>query len=125
MLAGATIGVWGLTFKADTDDLRDSPAIVISRRLLEEGATVQAYDPAAGRRPPSSSPASNCAPTPYDAATGADAVALLTEWDEFRWLDFERVATSMRGRAIVDARNLLDPAAMRRRGFDYSGVGRR
>ena len=61
----------------------------------------------------------------YDAATGADAIVLLTEWDEFRWLDFDRVRDAMRGDAIVDARNLLDPAAMRRRGFAYQGVGRR
>ena len=87
---------------------------------------MRAYDPAAGE------PAARArarprgrAPTPYEAATGADAVALLTEWDEFRWLDFDRVRDAMRGRAIVDARNLLDPAAMRRRGFAYQGVGRR
>ena len=58
-------------------------------------------------------------PDPYEASAGADVVALLTEWEELRWLDFERVATAMRGAAIVDARNLLDPAAMRRRGFEY------
>jgi len=124
-LAGAEVAVWGLTFKADTDDLRDSPALVICRRLLEEGATVQAYDPAAGEHAQSLLADLELRADAYDAATGADAVVLLTEWDEFRWLDFERVASAMKGRAIVDARNLLDPAAMRRRGFDYRGVGRR
>jgi UDPglucose 6-dehydrogenase len=64
-------------------------------------------------------------PDPYEASAGADVVALLTEWEELRWLDFERVRTLMRRPALVDARNLLDPAAMRRRGFEYSGVGRR
>ena len=64
-------------------------------------------------------------PDPYEASAGADVVALLTEWEELRWLDFERVRASMRRPAIVDARNLLDPAAMRRRGFEYSGIGRR
>ena len=124
-LAGKTVALWGLTFKADTDDLRDSPALVVARRLLEEGAAVQAYDPGAGERPRELVPGLDLRADAYDAATGADAVALLTEWDEFRWLDFERVAGLMRGRGIVDARNLLDPAAMRRRGFDYRGVGRR
>ena len=124
-LAGKTVAVWGLTFKADTDDLRDSPAVFISRRLLEEGATVRAYDPGAGARAQDLLPGLDICLDAYDAASGADVIALLTEWDEFRWLDFERIAIAMRGRGIVDARNLLDPAAMRRRGFSYSGVGRR
>jgi len=123
-LAGATIGVWGLTFKADTDDLRDSPAIYIARRFVEEGAIVRAYDPGAGERPRQLVPGLELCVDVYDAAVGADAVALLTEWDEFRWLDFERVGHSMQRRAIVDTRNLLDPAAIRRQGFAYRGVGR-
>jgi UDPglucose 6-dehydrogenase len=123
-LAGVTVGVWGLTFKADTDDLRDSPALYVARRLIEEGATVRAYDPGAGERPRELVPGIELCVDVYDAAAGADAVVLLTEWDEFRWLDFERVRDAMRGGAIVDARNLLDPAAMRRRGFTYQGVGR-
>jgi UDPglucose 6-dehydrogenase len=124
-LAGKVVGAWGLTFKAETDDLRDSPALVICRRLLEEGARVQAYDPAAGERAAALVPGVDIRADAYEAASEAHAVALLTEWDEFRWLDFERIAQSMQRRAIVDARNLLDPAAMRRRGFDYDAVGRR
>jgi|tagenome__1003787_1003787.scaffolds.fasta_scaffold20758528_1 UDPglucose 6-dehydrogenase len=124
-LRGAVVAVWGLTFKADTDDLRDSPALVIAGRLLEEGALVQAYDPAAGEKAVATLPGLDLRPDPYDAAAGADVIALLAEWDEFRWLEFERVATSMPHPAIVDARNLLDPHAMRRRGFRYDGVGRR
>ncbi len=124
-LAGAVVCVWGLTFKAETDDLRDSPAVAITRRLLEEGATVQAYDPAAGDAAQSLLPAIDVRADPYEAADGADAVALLTEWDAFRWLEFDKVASLMRRAAIVDARNLLDPAAMRRRGFEYVAVGRR
>jgi UDPglucose 6-dehydrogenase len=124
-LRESVVGVWGLTFKADTDDLRDSPALYIARRLVEEGAVVRAYDPAAGEPAEHLVPGLDVRPDAYDAAADADAVALLTEWDEFRWLDFERVRARMRGNAIVDARNLLDPAAMRRRGFAYSGVGRR
>jgi UDPglucose 6-dehydrogenase len=124
-LAGADVAVWGLTFKADTDDLRDSPALVIAAMLMQEGATVHAYDPVAGEAVAELLPALDVQPDPYDAATGVDVVALLTEWEEFRWLDFERLRTLMRKPAVVDARNLLDPAAMRRRGYEYTGVGRR
>jgi UDPglucose 6-dehydrogenase len=124
-LSDAVVGVWGLTFKADTDDLRDSPALVIATRLIEEGATVRAFDPAAGEKAAARVPGIEICTDPYDAANGADVIALLTEWDQFRWLDFDRVRETMRRAAIVDARNLLDPSAMRRRGFAYSGVGRR
>jgi UDPglucose 6-dehydrogenase len=124
-LQGATVGVWGLTFKANTDDLRDSPALVVCARLLEEGATVQAYDPAAGERAASWLAGLDVVEDPYEAVQGAGLLALLTEWDEFRWLDFARVVDAMVApRALVDARNVLDPAAMRRRGFAYQGVGR-
>jgi UDPglucose 6-dehydrogenase len=114
-----------LTFKADTDDLRDSPAIAIARRMLEEGANVQAYDPAAGERAQGLLPGLDLRTDAYGAAQGADVVLLATEWDEFRWIDFERVASVMRRPAIVDSRNMLDPAALRRRGFTYDAVGRR
>jgi UDPglucose 6-dehydrogenase len=124
-LANVTVALLGLTFKADTDDLRDSPAIFVARRLLEEGAVVRAFDPGAGDRPRALVPGIELCADAYDAATGADAIALLTEWDQFRWLDFDRLRDAMRGDAIIDARNLLDPAAMRRRGFAYQGVGRR
>ncbi len=86
---------------------------------------MRGYDRGAGDRPRTLVPGIELAADAYDAASGADAVVLLTEWDEFRWLDFDRVLEAMRGKAIVDARNLLDPAAMRRRGFAYQGVGRR
>jgi UDPglucose 6-dehydrogenase len=122
---GMTVGVWGLTFKANTDDLRDSPALVISERLLDEGATVRAYDPVAGEAAGARLPGLEIVPDAYEAATGAGLLALLTEWDELRWLDHTRVAELMVDpRALVDARNLLDPVAMRRRGFLYQGVGR-
>ena len=124
-LAGAEVAIWGLTFKADTDDLRDSPSLVIARKLLDEGAVVRGYDPAAGEAAAALMPELDVRPDPYEAAAGSDVVALLTEWEELRWLDFERVRASMRRPAVVDARNLLDPAAMRRRGFEYSGIGRR
>jgi UDPglucose 6-dehydrogenase len=124
-LDDAVVAVWGLTFKADTDDLRDSPALFVAGRLLEAGATVRAFDPAAAEQAAARLPGIEVCADAYDAASGADVVALLTEWDQFRWLDFDRVRDAMRHPAIVDARNLLDPAAMRRRGFTYDGVGRR
>jgi UDPglucose 6-dehydrogenase len=124
-LQGVTVGAWGLTFKANTDDLRDSPALVVCRRLLDEGAVVRAYDPAAGETAAALLPGLEVVADPYEAVAGASLLALLTEWDAFRWLDFARVADAMSApRALVDARNLLDPAAMRRRGFAYQGVGR-
>ena len=122
-LAGARVAVWGLTFKANTDDLRDSPAVAIATSLVEAGATVRAYDPAAGEAAGEIAGV-EAATDPYDACADADALAVLTEWDQFRWLDFERVAASMRRAQLVDTRNLLDPAAMRRLGFGYQGVGR-
>jgi UDPglucose 6-dehydrogenase len=124
-LQGVTVGVWGLTFKANTDDLRDSPALVISRALLDEGAVVHAYDPAIGEGALTQVPGLDVVTDAHDAAKGVQVLALLTEWDEFRWLDFGRVVDAMAApRALIDARNLLDPAAMRRRGFAYQGVGR-
>ncbi len=123
-LDGSTVAVWGLTFKADTDDLRDSPALFVVRRLIEEGAAVHAYDPAAGERAASAVEGLEIRADAYEACAGADVLAVLTEWDEFRWLDFDRVKEAMRRPVIVDARNLLDPLALRRRGFAYTGVGR-
>jgi UDPglucose 6-dehydrogenase len=123
-LPGSTIGVWGLTFKANTDDLRDSPALAIVSRLVDGGARVRAYDPAAGERAAGLVPGLEVVADPYDACEYADVLAVLTEWDELRWLDFERVGSAMRTRHIIDARNLLDPAAMRQRSFVYEGVGR-
>jgi UDPglucose 6-dehydrogenase len=123
-LRGQTIAIWGLTFKANTDDLRDSPALVIARRLLDEGARVRAYDPQAGERAAALVPGLEVVPDPYVACDGARVLAVLTEWDEFRWLDFDRVHDALLHPAVLDARNLLDPVALRRRGFTYEGVGR-
>jgi UDPglucose 6-dehydrogenase len=125
-LAGATVAVWGLTFKANTDDRRCSPALDIARRLAAKGAVVRAYDPTvAGDGPGEGDLAglSVCA-DPYEACRGARVTVLLTEWDEFRGLDFAKVRDLMAAPSIVDARNLLDPAAVRRLGFTYTGIGR-
>jgi len=124
-LDSAVVAVWGLTFKANTDDLRDSPAVTIIERFLAEGATVRAYDPAAGDKAARTLPDVDVCADAYEAATGADVVILLTEWEDFRHLEFDRVHEVMRGSSLVDSRNLLDSAALRRHGFDYEGVGRR
>jgi UDPglucose 6-dehydrogenase len=120
-LDGRVVAVWGLTFKARTDDTRESPALEIIRRLQHLGASVQAYDPEAGDGFPG---VERCR-DPYAACAGADVLAVLTEWDEFRWLDLDKVREAMAQPCIVDARNLLEPAAVRRRGFVYEGLGRR
>jgi UDPglucose 6-dehydrogenase len=129
---GLTVAVWGLTFKANTDDRRDSPSLEIAHRLIGLGARVQAFDPTV---PVGGDGHADAVPDdlsglllqedPYEAARGASVVVVLTEWDEFRWLDFGRVLSLMAVGSIVDARNLLDPAAVRRIGFAYTGIGRR
>jgi UDPglucose 6-dehydrogenase len=119
-LEGVKVGVWGLTFKARTDDTRDSPAIRIVELLTEQGADVQAYDPAV------KGPVAGIAPAadPYSVCDDAEVLAVLTEWDEFRWLDFDKVAGLMATPRVVDGRNLLDKPALERRGFTYVGIGR-
>ncbi len=119
-LAGVRVGVWGLTFKARTDDTRDSPALRIVGLLAEAGAEVRAYDPAVKAPVGGVDPAVD----PYSVCDDADVLVVLTEWDEFRWLDFDKVAGLMRHARVVDARNLLDKPALERRGFTYSGIGR-
>ncbi len=124
---GQTIAAWGLTFKARTDDLRQSPALVVLHRLAELGADVRAYDPAVI---PASAGADSrldgiaVGSDPYGVCDGAAALVVLTEWDEFRRLDFAKVAAALAHPRVVDARNLLDPAVLRRRGFTYEGIGR-
>ncbi|MBW3614448.1 MAG: UDP-glucose/GDP-mannose dehydrogenase family protein [Actinobacteria bacterium] len=118
-LEGKTVGVWGLTFKARTDDTRQSPALAIIERLQAMGAKVRAYDPQAHTEVEG---VVRCKDA-YSACEGAEVLAVLTEWDEFRWVDWHKVADQMAGRAVVDARNLLNAAAVRRNGFTYIGVG--
>ncbi len=127
---GLTVAAWGLTFKARTDDLRDSPALEVIKRLRAKGAKVKAFDPAVadvgGRNGSADGRLEGievCA-DPYAACDGAAALVVLTEWDEFRRLDFAKVASLLTEPRVVDARNLLDPAALRRLGYAYVGVGR-
>ncbi len=122
---GKTIAVLGLTFKPDTDDMRDAPSLPIIGRLIDGGATVRAYDPvgmpAAKPLLPSSVVFCDDALATLD---GADALVIITEWNEFRALSADRLAASMRGRVIVDLRNVFDPKAMREAGLNYTGIGR-
>ena len=122
---GKTIAVLGLTFKPETDDMRDSPAIPIVARLAEDGAQVRAYDPEGmtAARPLLPHSVAYCHDA-LDAAQGADALVLVTEWNQFRALSPTRLAGAMRGRLVVDLRNVYDPATMREAGFSYSGIGR-
>jgi UDPglucose 6-dehydrogenase len=134
---GAVVAVWGLTFKAGTDDLRNSPAVEVSLRLAENGAEVRAYDPTVrvpegagsvavpGFEVAEGSGSLSAYPDAYTACQGASVVVVLTEWDEFRWLDFAKVRDALAAPVFVDARNLLDPAQVRRLGFSYVGIGRR
>lgn len=122
---GKTIGVLGLTFKPETDDMRDAPSIPIISRLIGDGATIRAFDPEGMEqaRPLLPDSVTYCRDA-MDAASGADALVLLTEWNEFRALSPARLAATMRGRVLVDLRNVYDPVAMRQGGFSYHGVGR-
>ena len=119
-LEGVTVAAWGLTFKARTDDLRESPALAVIARLRARGAVVQAYDPTV-RGP---LPDVDVRQDAYGACEGAAVLVVLTEWDELRWLDFDKVGSVMAGRHVVDARNLLDRGSLVRSGFTYRGVGR-
>lgn len=119
-LEGVKVAAWGLTFKARTDDTRDSPALRIIGLLTEAGAEVRAYDPAVKKPIAGLEPAAD----PYAVCDGADVLVVLTEWDELRWLDFDKVAELMTAPRVVDARNLLDRPALERRGFVYAGIGR-
>lgn len=122
-VGGHRIAVWGLTFKAHTDDLRDSPSIEIVRRLLAAGASVAAYDPEVDKGAEVLD-GLEVLDDPYAACAGADALVVLTEWPEFGRTDLDRVADALNERCIVDTRNVVDRVALERRGFAYRGIGR-
>lgn len=126
IVKGKTVGLLGLTYKPNTDDLRNAPALELAGQLLGLGARVQAYDPIAMPSCRASYPelAIHYAPTPEAAAEGCDALILMTEWDEFRGLPLAPLRERMRTPLLIDARNLLGPASAREAGFTYVGVGR-
>jgi len=122
-LSGARIALLGLAFKAGTDDLRDSPSLEIASRLVGAGAVVYAYDPVIHACAATEQAGVTVVDDAYAACDGASALVVATEWDEFRQLDFDRVARVMDELHVIDARNLLDRDELERRGFTYSGVG--
>jgi UDPglucose 6-dehydrogenase len=122
-LKGKKIASWGLTFKALTDDLRDSPAVEIVTRLLADGASVSVFDPTVTVAPKGLD-AITVSASPLEACAGADVIAVLTEWDDFRWVSPVEAAGAVSVKQIVDARNLLDRSEWRRSGFEYQGIGR-
>jgi UDPglucose 6-dehydrogenase len=126
-LSGMRIALWGLAFKPNTDDMRDAPSVALIDALLARGATVSAYDPAAmpaARRLYANEPRVMFAATPLAAIDGADAVAIVTEWEEFRSPDFGEIGKRLKQPLVFDGRNLYEPARVRRFGLQYFGIGR-
>jgi len=121
---GKTIGILGLAFKPNTDDIRESSSIVIIQGLLERGAKVKAFDPAAMEQTKTVLPGVEYGKDAYDVAMGADALVLATEWNQFRRLDLQRIKELLKTPVFIDLRNVYDPGQMKRLGFDYCGVGR-
>ncbi len=123
-LRGRIIGLLGLAFKPNTDDLREAPSLDIAKVLLAAGAEVRAFDPAAMERARVLLPDVEYMRDAYEVADGADALVMVTEWNEFRHLDLDRLKAAMRTAVMVDGRNIYDPAQMRKVGFTYRGIGR-
>src|SRR5579862_79215 len=126
-LAGRTVALWGLAFKPNTDDMREAPAVTLIELLLGAGARVRAYDPVAGQeaqRLLGGRAGFELAKNAYEAAQGADALAIVTEWQEFRSPDFERLRQTLKSPVIFDGRNLYDPAMLGRFGLTYYAIGR-
>jgi UDPglucose 6-dehydrogenase len=123
-VAGKTVAMLGLSFKPNTDDLRESPALKIADALLAAGASLRCYDPVAMDAARESRGDLVYAEDEYDACRGADLLVLATEWNQFRSLNLERVKKLLKGPVMVDLRNVYEPEEMRKLGFAYSGVGR-
>ncbi len=120
---GKAIGLLGLAFKPNTDDMRDAPSLAVAQALEDAGATLRVYDPEAMPQAKSQLPNAVFCEDPYDCAAGVEALVVVTEWDMFRALDFARLAETMASKILVDLRNAYDSADVRRRGFAYFGVG--
>jgi UDPglucose 6-dehydrogenase len=125
VLRGKTVAVWGLSFKPNTDDVRFSPSLALIKGLLLEGADVRAYDPVAVEKAKSEIPGITYCAKACDAAEGADVIVIVTEWEEFRRVNWEAVRSIVERPLIVDGRNMLDPADVTGHGFEYVSVGRR
>jgi UDPglucose 6-dehydrogenase len=132
-LKGRTIAIWGLAFKPNTDDMREAPSLALIRALVEEGIALRLYDPIAmdsARNalasisfPPESKDLLTYCDTEFEAAEGADAIALVTEWKQFRFLDLGQIRKSMKGKGFFDGRNQYKPDDMKEKGFDYHAIG--
>jgi UDPglucose 6-dehydrogenase len=123
-MQGAEVGLLGLAFKPNTDDMRDSPAVQVASMLAERGAVVRAFDPVSMPAAERLAPDVRLCPDPYALATGADALVVCTDWNEFKQLDLPKVRSLMRKPNIVDGRNIYEPEEMRALGFHYRGIGR-
>jgi len=123
-LNGKTIGILGLSFKPNTDDIREAPSIDIINQLQQEGAKVKAYDPQAMEGVRLVTKNVELCPDPYQVADGSDALIIVTEWDEFKELDLPRIKELLNQPVIIDGRNIFEPAEMEKLGFMYKGVGR-
>jgi UDPglucose 6-dehydrogenase len=124
-LNGKTIAVWGLAFKANTDDMREAPSVTLITDLLAAGAKVRAYDPAAREEARKILKNVEIVDSAMAALEGADALAIVTEWQEFRSPDFAAIRAKLKTPAIFDGRNLYDPAVLKRLGIEYFPIGRR
>jgi UDPglucose 6-dehydrogenase len=122
---GKTIAILGLTFKPNTDDMRDAPSIAVIRYLQDNGARIRAYDPKGVEQAKAELTNVEYASNAYDCIDGADALCILTEWEQFRALDLDRIKALLRAPVIVDLRNIYKPDDMRRRGFTYYSIGRK
>jgi len=123
-LKNKTVGLLGLAFKPNTDDMREAPSIEIATHLAEAGASVRAYDPVAMDAARTILPAVHMFKDPYEMAEGCDGLMVVTEWNEFKQLDLDQLRSAMRQPVVFDGRNIYDPALMRERGFKYRAVGR-
>jgi UDPglucose 6-dehydrogenase len=123
-LKGKTVGLLGLAFKPNTDDMREAPSIEIAQDLVEAGASVRAYDPVATENARNLMPAVELFDSPYEMAKGCDALMVITEWNEFKQLDLERIRKAMVSPVLFDGRNIYNPDEIRAAGFNYRGIGR-
>jgi len=123
-LKGKRIAIWGLSFKPNTDDIREAPAYYIIKKLIEEGAVVSAYDPAAEDNMKKVLPEVEYKKSSYDAAEKADGLIIVTEWNEFKHVNFKKLKSIMKNPIIIDGRNIYSPSEMKAIGFKYSGIGR-
>jgi UDPglucose 6-dehydrogenase len=124
VVRGKKIAVWGLAFKPNTDDVRFAPSLSLVTALLNEGATVRAYDPKAMEKARAVLPNVTYCADAYEAAAGADAILIVTEWDEFRQVDWQRLLSTVEQPLVIDGRNVFSPEEMTRKGFRYVSIGR-